>query len=450
MLQALKNVLKNDSFIALSANIGNAGLGFLSFIFLAKWMSKDEFGFWLLYLAAFSFIELFRAGMIHQALVQNLSTTEDRKGKKQIIGAAWCISLAFTAIICLILFSINLLFPVWRDQTGLTIFFQGYPAVIWFTLPLSMTQWVKHAEQNYIKMGAVNILSNFLFLGLLGLSVFFQEEFTAHYAFLMHTFSRLIISLFVMLYNWSGFRNIRFANKFAIKKQLNFGKYSMLTLMGTNLLRSADIFLIGYFLGSAKVAIYSLPLKLIEIAEMPLRAFATTAFPRFSKLFASDQKDKVVELFVEQVLFLSICLIIPLILGLFLAEPIILLLGGEEYLEGVWVFRVFMVFVFFLPLDRLSGVLLDGIGSPQVNTFKVTLMTLINVIGDIVALCYFESLFMVALVTILNINLGILIALFSLRGFLPFKRKTVFTFIYFSKIKELIVATRLFQGKKTG
>ena len=64
----LKKIIKNDSFIALSTNVGNAGLGFLSFIFLAKWMHKDEFGLWLLYLAAFSFVELFRAGMIHQAL----------------------------------------------------------------------------------------------------------------------------------------------------------------------------------------------------------------------------------------------------------------------------------------------------------------------------------------------------------------------------------------------
>ena len=299
-----------------------------------------------------------------------------------------------------------------------------------------------------LKWAAINILSNILFISFLGVSIFFQEEFVAHFAFLLHTFSRLITSLFVMLYNWSKLRNIRFTTKTSIKKQLNFGKYSMLTLIGTNLLRSADIFIIGYFMGAAKVAVYSLPLKLIEAAEMPLRAFATTAFPKFAKMFALNQKEKVAESFSTQVLFLSICLLIPSILGFSLAEPIILLVGGEEYLEGVWVFRIFMVFIFFLPLDRLSGVLLDGIGKPQVNTVKVILMTTVNIIGDIIAVYYFKSLFIVALVTIINVNLGIIIALYALKKSLPFSYNTVFTLNYFLKVKNLIISMGLFQGNK--
>ena len=444
MNSSLKKIFKNDSFIALSTNVGNAGLGFLSFIFLAKWMHKDEFGLWLLYLAAFSFVELFRAGMIHQALVQNLSIVKDKQSKSQIIGAAWCISLSFTLILSLIITGVALLFPYWGEKAGLSLFFNGYPMVMWFTLPLGMAQWVKHAEQNYIKMGMINILSNILFLSLLGFSIFFQDEFNAHFAFLTHTFSRLITSLFVMLFNWSKFSNIRFATRESIKKQFNFGKYSMLTLIGTNLLRSADIFIIGFFLGSAKVAVYSLPLKLIEIAEMPLRAFATTAFPKFSKLFANKQKEKVVEFFTNQVLFLSTCLFIPILLGFFLAEPIILLLGGEDYLEGVWVFRVFMIFILFLPLDRLSGVLLDSIGSPKVNTFKVIIMTIVNVLGDLIVVYYFASLFMVALITIINIIMGILIALVALKTPLPFSYKNIFSFSYFTKMKEIIRTNSFF------
>lgn len=53
------------------------------------------------------------------------------------------------------------------------------------------------------------------------------------------------------------------------------------TMVGANLLRSSDTFLIGAFLGGEAVAIFNIPLKLFELVEIPLRSFAATALPSF-------------------------------------------------------------------------------------------------------------------------------------------------------------------------
>ena len=51
-----------------------------------------------------------------------------------------------------------------------------------------------------------------------------------------------------------------------VDKSLNFGKYSTFTLIGTNLLRNADVLIISVSpFGSSAVALFSIPLKLTEL-----------------------------------------------------------------------------------------------------------------------------------------------------------------------------------------
>jgi O-antigen/teichoic acid export membrane protein len=46
-------------------------------------------------------------------------------------------------------------------------------------------------------------------------------------------------------------------------------------------------------LGSAAVALYSIPLKLTELQQIPLRSFVATAFPKMSKASLHNQIDEV-------------------------------------------------------------------------------------------------------------------------------------------------------------
>lgn len=438
MQKILLKIIRSDNAVTLGSNVINAFLGFVSFVLLAHWMGRNEFGLWLLYLTAFNFMEMLRAGMLHQAIVHHLAKSEDEHQKKHVIGSAWVMALVFNLLLCLGIGLVALLLPHWTQESGLDLFFKAYPLVIWFTLPMSMAQWIQQAEHHFLKMGIIILMGNLIFLICLGLACTYSFEINELAVFLMHTFSRLMSSLLVMLYNWSHLRAIRFFKSTFVWEQFHFGKFSVLTLIGTNLLKSADIFIIGFFMGPVMVAVYSLPLKLIEIAEMPLRAMTTTAFPKFSKLFAQQQKEALTESFNQQVFGFTTLLLIPFVAAQLSAEPIILILGGRDYLEGVWVLRIFMVFIFFLPLDRLSGILLDSIGKPQFNSFKVFVMVLVNILGDLAAVYFFQSINLVALVTILNVLFGIWIALWAIKKHLPLKFKLLFSGNVFQQLKHAL------------
>ena len=87
------------------------------------------------------------------------------------------------------------------------------------------------------------------------------------------------------------------------------------------------------------------------------------------------------------------------------------IVAGDAYIAdgvpSIAIFRIFLIYGFFLTIDRFTGVTLDSINKPKFNSIKVLLMASVNIIGDIIAIYYFESLHAVAFVTIINSMLGV-------------------------------------------
>ena len=105
-------------------------------------------------------------------------------------------------------------------------------------------------------------------------------------------------SFITVFLGWDGTKLIRKATSKTNKTLLDFGKYTTFTLVGSNLLRSADTLIISFSpLGNAAVALYSIPLKLTELQQIPLRSFVATAFPKMSKASVQGSIKEVKELF---------------------------------------------------------------------------------------------------------------------------------------------------------
>ena len=68
-----------------------------------------------------------------------------------------------------------------------------------------------------------------------------------------------------------------------------------------------------------------------------------------------------------------------------------------------------------LPLDRLIGVTLDALGRPAVNAAKVTVMAVVNLVGNLVVLSLVDAVWPVLAVTAVNLAAGILYGGYHLR-----------------------------------
>ncbi|MEL6918577.1 MAG: oligosaccharide flippase family protein, partial [Bacteroidota bacterium] len=231
----------------------------------------------------------------------------------------------------------------------------------------------------------------------------------------------LIASVWCTIKAWDGLFYLKHANKTTEKELINFGKFSMGTLIGSSLLKSADTLIIGMspVLGSIGIAMYAIPLKLTDLLGIPLRSFTMTAYPRMSKKCIDGDMDGVRKTFYAYSGAITLLFIPVAIFCLVFAEHLILILGGEAYKEALplltTVFRIFTVYTLLLPIDRFTGVLLDSINRPKLNLYKVIFMTLANIVIDIIAVFIFQSLVVVAIGTVFFTLLGIFLGFYFLR-----------------------------------
>jgi O-antigen/teichoic acid export membrane protein len=191
-----------------------------------------------------------------------------------------------------------------------------------------------------------------------------------------------------------------------------FSKYTVITTVASNILKSADVILINAFLGPTMVAIYNIPLKLLEVVEIPLRSWAMSAFPRLSKLASEGKFAQFKSNFTKEVKYFTLLLLPFLGIAFHFSEQIITLYAGEGFVAASPILKVFIVYLLVMPLDRYLGIALDSVNLPHINTMKVVLMASLNIFGDWYILSHRLDLSAVALVTVVNTLFGIFVGLF--------------------------------------
>ena len=151
------------------------------------------------------------------------------------------------------------------------------------------------------------------------------------------------------------------------------------------------------------MALYSIPLKLTELQQIPLRSFAATASQDVEGQYPgenSGRKILLLHLFGRD--HLPVCGGQPVYL-FFFADVFVWVLAGKKYryrpvtgFNVVNIVRVFSIYGLLLPIDRMTGIGLDAINKPNINALKVLFMVVANIVGDLVAVFLFQSLLLVA------------------------------------------------------
>ncbi len=414
MLGKLKNIVKNDNFLSLFGNGIFAVLGFASIFILTRSYDKGDFGTWILYITAVTFVEMIRIGISRTPVVRFLAGSKSDKESAEVIGSGWIISLVVTVVFAIIIYGIGFFFADKMDEKGFGLFFIWYPLLSFVILPFNTSMSILQAKRNFgsiIILRGVTMGSFIMFL----VANILWFELPVEYIVYAHLGSNLLGSILGVGAGWSGLKYMLHYTKKTISTLLNFGKFTLGTLLGSNLLKSSDTFLLGMMMTSVEAAIYAIPIKLVEMLEIPLRSFVAVALPRMSKASREGNNQEVRNIFYRYSGLLSLAFI-PLLVALFFAaEPLIYLLGGKEYASidvPVNVFRIFLVYGLFLVIDRFNGVTLDSINKPKSNLIKVIFMATANIIGDIIAIYYFQSLEAVAVVTIVNVLVGVFVGIY--------------------------------------
>jgi len=420
MYRLIKKIIQEDNFLSLAGNLILAAFGFGGFALLARSLDTNDFANWVLFISGGSLIEMLRYGITNNGLIRFLAGA-DNENKAKFIGANSILSAFATLVIVIVMLIVYHLFYDAISQSAYVSFFTWYPLLAIVNLPWNNAIVVQHAQMDYGKILLIRALNSTLFFGFLIVN-FTQLRLAIDHIIVAFIIFNSITSILCIGKSWDGLKLVRKSDQETVKTLLNFGKYSTFTLIGTNLLRNADILIISISpFGSAAVALFSIPLKLTELQQIPLRSFAATAFPKMSKASIESRMEDVQRLFHVYSGALTYFFVF-LSLGTFLfAKEFVILVSGYEYLDVstyginiVTIVRILSLYGLLLPIDRMTGIGLDSLNKPNINAIKVLIMLGTNILGDFIAIYVFESIEMVAVSTLIFTAVGIVVGWYFL------------------------------------
>ncbi len=421
----MKKLNYGPHVLSLLANIIVALAGFISIWALSRIFDAARLGQWLLYLTSFTLADMLRSGLVHTALVRNSA----RQDKHVVAGSAWILGVGISFILGVLVFLI-LLFIAFATHKTFDITTALYIQVLLlFSFPYTISLWVQQANGEFTRILFLRLFLTLPFLLFVVVGLFFP--FSLERLMQVHILGYLGSSLVALICGWSYVQYTVKANLATMRSMLSFGKYSMGTLIGANLLKSTDTFMISWFMGPAALAAYQLPYKLIEIVEIPIRSMVATYLPQSVKYSNFHNLPSLRVLFNQYTGLLTIIMLPVAIICLLFAEQMLILMGGQAYASSVDIFRCFVVYSVFLPFDRFLGITLDVLNKPVLNLVKVYTMVIINIIGNYIAITCFASSVMIAAATIVTVIIGVLVGWFILKHLLGIQLKQVMYEGYF-------------------
>ncbi len=410
----LKKLLYSNTSWSLLSNGVTAVLGFINLAFIARQFSQDDAGKWFMLLTIYTLLEMLRSGWVQTPFVRYFVVAKDNTERNNLTAAAWQLLLGFTTIIALIVtvvfYFINSSAAAYTLASQLT--------VIWLfsALPYQLVQWQLQAKSLFKKLAVIRLVFplSFSVLLLLQLRLNLSIEAIA----LLYAALQFTAGFIGFAKGWLHFGNWKKNMREERKKLSGFGKFSMLTMVTASLLRSSDQFIIASFLGPAALAIYSVPQKLIEAIEIPVRSFASVAVPNATSMWQNNRIQQLRKFFYSQCGMLT-TMILPLLLVLLLFPTFIVgLLGGSKYHQSSLVLQIFCFYAVLIPLDRYCGVLLDASNRPHRNTVKVILMLLVNIAGDLISVYSGWGIYGVAACSTITFLFGVTIGWVQLKDIL--------------------------------
>jgi O-antigen/teichoic acid export membrane protein len=267
-MKGLISLLKSKSFISLLGNGVSALLGLLSFALLARYTSKQEFGIWIIFLTIYGIFDTLRTGMVLNAFIKNYTQAVDNKERHQVIGSSWQLSIYVNFAYAVIIAFIYAIFFFYNILPNYHSFFFWLLIISVFSLPFNFATWLLNAELHIFQMSLARIYNQMLFI-VLAIVLLFYFSFDKIVSILIaYSLAQLLTTIICIIKGWTGIQYYKNRTKAGLQDLFQFGKFSMGTLVGSNLLKGSDSFLIGKFLGTVAVATYNVPSRVVDVFDL--------------------------------------------------------------------------------------------------------------------------------------------------------------------------------------
>ena len=379
---------------------------------LARLLSVADFGLWAFFLSVFTMFDMLRSGLLSSATIKYYTEGQEAHELVQIEKSVLQLSTAVTFLSFLFPL-VYFVFGFQNAKPELYTLAVGVVPLSFVSILPTLATWIAQAKQNFRVILRIRMIIQLTFFLVIASGYIWPIDLEL--VFYGYCLSYALAALWVL---FTG--RVKLMLLFGplgtwCKRIVKFGGYSMGTLLGSNLLRNSDTYIIMAFLNEASVAIYNVPNRIMGLLDIPIQAFSSADYPRLVSLIEKKQFSELQTSF-NKGLGISLLVVWPAaILVFFAAKWIVVLIAGIQYENSYLIMRIFAIYAMLLPLDRYTGLMLDALGIPKRNMAKVVLMLVANVVLDIVVLTAGYGLEAVAAVSLITYSTGIVFGFSSIK-----------------------------------
>ncbi len=409
----------NKHFLALASNGIIAVMAFVQMGFIYRKMEMDDVGRWFFFLSIVGIAESIRSGFLGTATIKFYAGTEPKRGAT-VLGSVWDLALAITGALALADAGL-LTFLKFIHDKELALATKWFGITIISSLPYTLTFWILMADERYDKILWLKLVNNGSMLLTIIVCVL-MHKMTLEALLWINFLTNILTSLVALVFGFSQVKTITHRTRDCILEIFHFGKFNVGTTFIANLLNNVDVFVLKFMLGPTAVAIYNIPLKFMQLVEIPLRSFAGTGMSGMAIAYNNNNIGRVKYILTKYSGMIAIAFIPMAVVTFFVADQAIYLIGGAKYAgtEAANLFRLFMLFSVLSPIDRFNGVTLDVIHKPDVNLYKTILMLVVNVSADFIGITIFKNMYGVAFGSISTVLAGLIFGYFMLRKYISY------------------------------
>lgn len=418
----LANRLRGSYRAALSGQAISKIAGGILTIALARILNPDEFGLLFLAISIFGIVQLFsRLGIASSAARYIAEYKESNPSQiPNILRFSFLLNIGTILIVCLVYLLLIQSLSNQFDEPSLEpllllgVFFIALSTV--FTYNRRILQGLEEIRVSSILRAANDttrliIVLTFVFLGLGAAGA---------------------LTGYVLAFGLSVSLGLGYLYRFHYKSiqrspieqglQRKVAKYTVpltFTSMANVIENKVDTILVGFLIGPAPVAFYTISKQIITFLETPVTALGYTLSPTYEALKTKGDVESAADIY-EHALANSLLLYIPASAGLALvAENLILVVFGRAYLDTVPVLQVFAIYMALRSISQLTSNGLDYLGrgrdhaivqwvSASLNiVLNLILIPLIGVLGAAIATVITYSLytFINTIILVIELNL---------------------------------------------
>lgn len=346
--------------------------GFYSISLIARYLGKGGFGKYSFVSAFYFFFIMFLDFGTSQITLREVSQKKEKAGL--ILGNLVTFKFILSSILVFIALIITNILPFPKDVRLILCIFS--PALLF--VALESIQAILQANLRYEYIALASFLWRIASLLLVILSIRFNLGLAAIvFSFVLAE----LLKFLVILKACRNFVKIKFPlfdTKLwmdVIKASLPLGVASVLVAV----IRNLDVMLLTRLKGFSVVGLYSAPYKLCDTSLILPLALMGSIFPLMSR-YCQEDRALLKKIYQKTFDVLSPCAILLVVLVLSLADKIILLVLGPQYIDSVAAFRLLIFPTFFVYLAIGPASLLIATNNQKANMRFYLLAAALNIV----------------------------------------------------------------------